>query len=112
MKNGLISVNIKSVCKKLSSNKALEDVSFVFEEGLIHAIVGPNGAGKTTLIRLIISLLKADKGQIEYFQSGTQISFADIKEEIGYFPQEQSLYADLSCMEHLRFFAKLYNISD
>lgn len=91
--------------------QALSDVSLNFESGKIHGVIGPDGAGKTTLIRLLAGLLKPDSGKIEYFKSGNQIPNTLIRKRIAYLPQEQSLYADLSCMEHLEFFSNIYNMS-
>lgn len=110
MENNLISVNINGVSKKMLETQALKDVNLVFEAGEIHGIIGPNGAGKTTLIRLMTSLLKADSGNIEYYSGQDKFEFQSIKPQTAYFPQEQSLYADLSCAEHLEFFAELYNV--
>jgi ABC-2 type transport system ATP-binding protein len=110
MENDLISVSVENVCKKMLKTQALSDVKLRFEEGVIHGIIGPNGAGKTTLIRLMVSLLKADCGKIEYFYGNAKREFKEIKRETAYFPQEQSLYSDISCMEHMKFFADLYNI--
>lgn len=110
MENNLISVRINGVSKKMLENQALKDVSLVFEAGEIHGIIGPNGAGKTTLIRLMTALLRADSGSIEYYCGQEKFEFKDIKQQTAYFPQEQSLYSDLSCTEHLEFFAALYNV--
>lgn len=112
MENKLISVIVNGVSKKMLENQALKDVSLVFEAGEIHGIIGSNGAGKTTLIRLMAALLKADSGNIDYYCGKNSFDFKNIKQQTAYFPQEQSLYADLSCMEHLEFFAALYNVPD
>ncbi|MDR3124618.1 MAG: ABC transporter ATP-binding protein [Endomicrobium sp.] len=105
-----ISVNINKVTKVLLNTKALNNITTTFEEHIIHGIIGPNGAGKTTLIRIIASLLKADKGSVNYTLGNKKVSY--IKSYLGYFPQEPSLYPDLSCQEHLEFFKALYRIND
>ena len=81
-----------------------------FEAGRVHGIIGPNGAGKTTLLRLLAGLLRPDNGQLTYTQAGKSYSAAEVKAYIGYFPQEPSLYPDLSCREHLEFFRDLYGL--
>lgn len=50
--------------KNLTKSTFVVDVSVKFEKGKIHCIVGPNGSGKTTLLRLILGLLKPDKGEV------------------------------------------------
>ena len=111
MSGNLISVQADNVSKKMLENQALSGVSLSFDAGIINGIIGPNGAGKTTLIRLVASLLKADAGEITYLSGSQKLPFEKIKTETAYFPQEPSLYADLSCAEHLEFFAGLYNIA-
>ncbi len=106
-----VQVEVKNVSKKMGLTQALDQVSTTFEAGLVHGIVGPNGAGKTTLLRLMATLLHADSGTIRYFQNGQEQNAQAQKAHIGYFPQEPSLYPDLSCREHLEFFRDLYGLN-
>ncbi|MFA5161384.1 MAG: ABC transporter ATP-binding protein [Elusimicrobiales bacterium] len=110
--DGSARVRLDAVSKKLGKNAALKNVSLDFEGGLLHGVIGPNGAGKTTLLRLLAGLLRADGGAIAYSSGGREVPFQQMREGIAYFPQEQSLYADLSCMEHLEFFAGLYGLPE
>ena len=103
-------MKVKDVRKKMLSKDALKGISIFFDADHIHGIIGPNGAGKTTLMRLMACLLKPTQGGIVFLADGEETPSSEVKSKIGYFPQEQSLYSDLSCMEHLEFFAKLYNI--
>ncbi|MDR2396219.1 MAG: ABC transporter ATP-binding protein [Endomicrobium sp.] len=108
--NNCISISVNDVTKTLSSTKALNNVTVSFEDSLIHSIIGPNGAGKTTLIRILAGLLKTDNGSINYTLGKKKLS--TVKDYLGYFPQEPSLYPDLSCQEHLEFFKELYKINN
>ncbi|MCR4819622.1 MAG: ABC transporter ATP-binding protein [Elusimicrobiales bacterium] len=96
---------IKNISKSFGKVKALQNVSAIFESGMAHVIIGPNGAGKTTLLRIMAGLLHPDAGEISFSRENP-------KGNIGYFPQEPSLYPDLSCQEHLRFFAGLYALPE
>ena len=107
----MISLSLSKINKKMLNTQAISDVSLDFEAGKIHGIIGPDGAGKTTLIRLIAGLLKPDSGDIKYFENDKRIPYVLMQKRIAYLPQEQSLYADLSCMEHLEFFSNIYNMS-
>ena len=111
MNKNLISLSLTKINKKMFETQALSGLSLNFEAGKIHGIIGPDGAGKTTLIRLIAGLLKPDSGNIGYFEDNNQIPDNLIRKRIAYLPQEQSLYADLSCMEHLEFFLNIYNMT-
>jgi ABC-2 type transport system ATP-binding protein len=105
-----IEVKIVGVSKKMSDTQALKNVSTIFEAGSVHGVIGPNGAGKTTLMRLMAGLLKPDSGKIEYGAPGRDMRPDEAKIVTAYFPQEPSLYPDLSCREHLEFFRDLYGI--
>ncbi|MDR1124177.1 MAG: ABC transporter ATP-binding protein [Elusimicrobiota bacterium] len=106
-----LGAEVKNISKKMGAATALRGVSLQFESGRVHGIIGPNGAGKTTLMRCLAGLLRADEGEVVYSLDGRRLSSARAKEITGYFPQEPSLYPDLSCMEHLLFFRDLYNIN-
>lgn len=105
-----ISVHTEKLCKSFNQIPALESVSTEFEAGRVHGIVGPNGAGKTTLLRLIKGLLHPSNGSISFTLHGKDSSGEQARKLMGYFPQEPSLYPDLSVWEHLEFFRDLYNL--
>lgn len=100
-------VTLQNVSKKMAQNTALTNVSAVFDAACVHGVIGPNGAGKTTLMRLLAGLLRQDSGAITFSGAAT---VGAAKNFTGYFPQEPSLYPDLSCEEHLAFFASLYGL--
>ncbi len=104
-------VQVENVSKKMGATQALQNVGTVFEAGRVHGVVGPNGAGKTTLLRLLAGLLHPDEGDILYERGGQTLTAVQERPHIGYFPQEPSLYPDLSCMEHLEFFRDLYGLN-
>ena len=68
----------EGVSKSISSKTILQDINLKIHEGQILTLIGPNGAGKTTLIRIILGILKADKGSI-YLRPSLRI---------GYMPQK------------------------
>lgn len=107
-----ISIEVKNVEKKLGSNQALAGVSLFFETAKMHGVIGPEAAGKTTLMRILVGLLKPDKGEINFIQKDRNLNFDEVRSKIAYMPQQQSLYSDLSIDEHLDFFRKLYQIHD
>ncbi len=107
-----IEVRAEHISKTLNTTVALTGVSTVFEAGIVHGVVGPNGAGKTTLLRLIKGLLKPDEGTFEFIYHGKVCPAQEAISRIGYFPQEPSLYPDLSVWEHLEFFRDLYDLNE
>lgn len=87
---------------------AVNDLSLNIQKGEIYGFLGPNGAGKTTTIKLILGLIKPDKGKIKLFgRSGDQI----VKSKIGYMSEQPYFYYYLTAYEILDFAANLFNIS-
>ncbi|MES2201048.1 MAG: ABC transporter ATP-binding protein [candidate division FCPU426 bacterium] len=105
-----IAITVRDLKKKLKANQALDGASLSFSAGRIHGLIGPDGAGKTTLLRHLVGLLKADSGEIRYERDGQPAAFGDVRPDMAYMPQQQSLYPDLSISEHLDFFRDLYRI--
>jgi len=104
-------IRLEGLCRNFGSVRALDGVTLRLESGRIHGVVGPNGAGKTTLLRLLAGLLRPGGGKLEILLDGNIPQPKQLKAALAYFPQEQSLYPDLSCLEHLEFFRDLYGIT-
>ncbi len=81
----------------------LKGVSLEAGEGEVHAIVGPNGAGKTTLFRIIVGLLKPDKGEVRVLGKEPE----EVKVEIGYLGEEHGFRKDKKVSEELFSFCML-----
>lgn len=88
--------------------KALNELSLDVPAGISFGLLGPNGAGKTTLIRLLVGLLKPKSGGVQVFG---QTPSRKTAHRIGYMPQLHSLYAELSVMQNVDFFAKIYRLA-
>lgn len=87
--------------------KAVDELSLNIPTGVSFGLLGPNGAGKTTLIRLIAGLLKPKSGSITILNKPSSRKIAKL---IGYMPQLHSLYSELSVMQNVDFFAKIYGL--
>ena len=90
---------------------AVDDVSFHVAPGETYGLLGPNGAGKTTTIRLVCGLLSADLGEVTVAGMRMRATTTTAKAQIGYVPQDVSLYPDLTARENLSFFGRLYRLS-
>ncbi len=106
-----IEIKVHSLKKRMGKTQALDGVSVDFSQVLMHGVIGPEGAGKTTLFRHLAGLLTPNSGSIEYFEGLQKVDFSTLRPWIGYMPQQQSLYPDLSIHEHLDFFKELYGLS-
>ncbi len=89
--------------------KAIDELSLNIPAGISFGLLGPNGAGKTTLIRLIVGLLKQKSGSIKVLEQSHSRKTAPL---IGYMPQLHSLYSELSVMQNVSFFAKIYGLKN
>jgi len=97
---------VSNVIKQFGRFAALRGVTAEFDAGHFHAILGDNGAGKTTLLRAIAGLAHPTRGEISIFGQTTKAACRDI----GYMAHPSLLYDEMSGMENLRYFARLYGI--
>ena len=99
-------IAVNNVIKQFGRFAALRGVTAEFDRGRFHAILGENGAGKTTLLRALAGLAEPTRGEILIFGKSPQNACRDI----GYMAHPSLLYDEMSGMENLRYFARLYEI--
>jgi ABC-2 type transport system ATP-binding protein len=99
-------LQVKSISKRFSSVQAIKDISFSVEQGDIFAFLGPNGAGKTTTLRILLDIIKADTGQIEWNLNGGA-NHLPKSAQIGYLPEERGLYLDIPILKSLVYLASI-----
>ena len=87
---------------------AVDDLSFSVPAGRLFGFVGRNGAGKTTTMRIVCGLLAADAGSVSW--DGGPID-ANVRERIGYMPEERGLYPKMRIGDQLGYFAVLHGAS-
>ena len=101
----------RSVVRRFGGVSALSGVSLAVLPGELLGLVGPDGAGKTTLIRALTGLIDVDEGEALVDGVSWRHAPGDVREQLGYMPQQFALYGDLSVDENLRFFGHLFGIS-
>ncbi|GAB4328499.1 MAG: ABC transporter ATP-binding protein [Candidatus Zixiibacteriota bacterium] len=105
-----VAVQVDQLTRMFGAFVAVDHVSFEVRRGEIFGFLGPNGAGKTTTIKMLTGLLRPTSG------TGTVAGFDinrkpdAIKRNIGYMSQLFSLYADLTVLQNITFFAGLYGV--
>ncbi len=99
-------LRVKSLSKSFSSVKALNNISFSINQGDIFAFLGPNGAGKTTTLRILLDIIKADDGLIEWNLGGNSNQLPKAS-QIGYLPEERGLYLDIPILKSLVYLASI-----
>ena len=80
-------LEVRNVYFRFGEKKALEDVSFELDSPFFCTVMGPNGAGKTTLLKLMIGLLKPQRGEIKIFGHDAVKEAKTIRRFVGYVPQ-------------------------
>lgn len=105
-----IAIKASSISRRFGRVAAVCDVTLQIEQGAIFGFLGPNGSGKTTLVRMLCALLRPTAGEASVLGFDTVRESENIKRNIGYMSQQFSLYGDLTVMENLRFYARIYGI--
>ena len=100
-------IEIHNVTKYYGRVRALHDVSFDVPQGEVVGLLGPNGSGKTTLMRILTGFFPPTSGQVRV--GGLSLSDAplQVRDQIGYLPENVVLYPDMSVRAFLRFCARV-----
>jgi heme exporter protein A len=81
------------------------------EAGGVLLVTGANGSGKSTLLRCLAGLLQPEAGSVELRLGGRLVELAERRRRVGYVAPDLALYEDLTALENLRFFARLYRVA-
>ena len=100
-------VAVSGLIKQFGRFAALRGVTAEFAPGRLYTILGDNGAGKTTLLRMLAGLAQPTRGSISVLGS---TDLRSVCGQIGYMAHPSLLYDEMSGMENLRYFARLYGI--
>lgn len=109
----MTTIQVRNVSHQFSNREyVLEDINLNVREGSIYGFLGPNGAGKTTTLRLILGLLKKQKGEIEIFGNPFDTHRIEILSKIGSLIESPSLYGHLTAVNNLKVWQKIYQSPD
>ena len=105
-------IEISHVTKKYSNGVlALDDISFCVGSG-VFGLLGHNGAGKTTLMKALVTVLSPSAGTIRVCGFDSRKQGNEVRERIGYLPQELAMYPSLSVFDFVNYMAELKGIHD
>ena len=102
-------IAVTNLVKQFGRFAALRGVSASFEASRLYGILGDNGAGKTTLLRILAGLVPPTRGEISILGKKNP---QEVCREFGYMAHPSLLYDEMTGMENLRYFARLYGLED
>ncbi len=100
-------LEVDGISKSYGDFVALKNLTFSVNKGEILGLIGENGAGKSTTLKILAGLIEPDSGEVRYFGK----SFDDsTRKRIGYLPEIDALYDNMTVSEYLNFFSELYGV--
>ena len=107
-------IEVRNLHKTFGAKTAVEDVSFVADDGVITGLLGPNGAGKTTSLRMLYGLVRPDRGVASVDGHSVYDDGVDSSAtlgRLGVLPDAPGLYSRLTAREHLRYGGQLQGLT-
>ncbi|MDX1651170.1 MAG: gliding motility-associated ABC transporter ATP-binding subunit GldA [Brumimicrobium sp.] len=110
-----MSISVKHLTKYYGNQPAVDNISFEAKNGEILGFLGPNGAGKSTTMKIITGFIPMTEGEVEVCGLDIKKHSLEVRQKIGYLPENNPLYLDMYVREYLHFIGGIYklnNISD
>ncbi|AEM56776.1 MULTISPECIES: ABC transporter ATP-binding protein [Haloarcula] len=101
-------IDARDIRKEYGGFVAVQGSSFSVDRGEVFGIIGPNGAGKTTTLKMLAGLLEPTSGSAEI--AGLDTETAEMRQQLGFLPEESPLYEEMTPISYLKFFADLYDV--
>ena len=106
-------VDVRQLTKRYGFQRALAGVDLQFRAGQLCALLGPNGAGKSTLLGILSSLVRPSAGEVIYRRGAEVVRTGpNLRRAIGVLAHDAFTYGELTAMENLAFYGRLYHVPD
>ncbi|HLF09819.1 MAG TPA: ATP-binding cassette domain-containing protein [Gammaproteobacteria bacterium] len=102
-------IQLRGVRKTFGDTTAVDGLDLTIPRGALYGFIGPNGAGKTTSIRIIMSILFPDSGELNVLGHASAL---EAKDRIGYLPEERGVYRKMRIGSYLSYIARLKGVTD
>lgn len=106
MNNGLM-IEVENLTKRYAGHTAVSSISFTVNRGEIVGLLGPNGAGKSTTMRVLSGYLPATAGTVRIAGLDVFHDSTEVRQRIGYMPENNPLHQEMRVREYLKFRARL-----
>jgi ABC-2 type transport system ATP-binding protein len=103
-------IDVARLSKSYGSLRAVRDISFQVERGMVVGFLGPNGAGKSTTLRIMAGFLGATAGSVQIGGHDIVTERARALDQLGYMPETSPLYPEMRVDEYLSFRAELKRV--
>lgn len=104
-------IETENLTKRYDRVVAVDNLNLKVKANTIHSFLGPNGAGKTTTIKILVGLLKPDKGSVKILDQELGWDNAKVRSRIGYMPELPKLPKHLKGKELLDIYGRMYNMT-
>ncbi|KUJ98650.1 MAG: ABC transporter [Thermococcales archaeon 44_46] len=105
-------LEVENISAGYGNGDVIENLSFIAIKKEIYVLLGANGAGKTTTFRAITGILPLSSGRVVVDGIDLWVEPEKAKRKIGYLPEGERVYPDLTVYKNLRFFAKIYDVEE
>ncbi|NQV19606.1 MAG: ATP-binding cassette domain-containing protein [Armatimonadetes bacterium] len=105
-------IQLKNLVKDYGTLRAVDHIDFEINEGEILGFLGPNGAGKTTTLKVITCFLSPTEGNIFVEDKNVLEDSREIRKIIGYLPENNPLYSEMTVFDYLKFIAEIREITN
>ena len=107
----VVALRVAGLSKQYGATTAVSGLNFDIREGEIFGLLGPNGAGKTSTIAMLATQRRPSDGDATLFGHSARKEPYQVRQMIGFAPQEISLYPELTAAENLQFFGRIYGMN-
>jgi heme exporter protein A len=105
-------IELRGLARRFGERTALKEVSLQVPRGATLAVLGRNGAGKSTLLRILATLLRPHRGEVEVLGEPLPRRAFAVRSKIGLLAHEPLLYRDLTGRENLQYQARLHGLAE
>ena len=109
---GIDAIIVNDIKYSYGDIKAVNGITFNVQEGEIFGFLGPNGAGKSTTIKMLTGQIYPQRGEITVLGLEVKKARGKIQAQIGICFERTNLYEEMSAIENLKLFARLYGVKD